>query len=91
MVANRIYLIIFKLNISFLLNFRFEEHHGFISGARKVYERAVEFFGEETLDERLFIAFAKFEEGQREVIVKFIVTVLQMCSDVLWLMFQEFK
>ena len=49
---------------------RFEEHHGFISGARKVYERAVEFFGEETLDERLFIAFAKFEEGQREVTIK---------------------
>ena len=47
--------------------FRFEEQNGFISGARKVFERAVEFFGEETLDERLFIAFAKFEEGQREV------------------------
>uniref|UniRef100_A0A1B6FPF1 Pre-mRNA-splicing factor Syf1-like N-terminal HAT-repeats domain-containing protein n=1 Tax=Cuerna arida TaxID=1464854 RepID=A0A1B6FPF1_9HEMI len=45
---------------------RFEEQHGFISSARKVYERAVEFFGEETLDERLFIGFAKFEEGQRE-------------------------
>lgn len=46
--------------------YRFEENNGFISGARKVYERAVEFFGEETLDEKLFIAFAKFEEGQRE-------------------------
>ncbi|XP_075225351.1 pre-mRNA splicing factor crn [Lycorma delicatula] len=45
---------------------RFEEQHGFISGARYVFERAVEFFGEETLDEKLFVAFAKFEEGQRE-------------------------
>ncbi|XP_014288720.1 protein crooked neck [Halyomorpha halys] len=44
----------------------FEERHGFISGARKVYERAVEFFGEDIMDERLYIAFAKFEEGQRE-------------------------
>lgn len=47
--------------------FSFEERHGFISGARKVYERAVEFFGEDIMDERLYLAFAKFEEGQREV------------------------
>jgi len=46
---------------------RFEEKHGFISGARKVYERAAEFFGDEQLDDKLFLAFAKFEEGQREV------------------------
>ncbi|XP_046981813.1 protein crooked neck [Schistocerca americana] len=45
---------------------RFEEQHGFISGARKVYERAVEFYGEEMMDEKLYIAFAKFEEGQKE-------------------------
>ncbi|GLH13058.1 Protein crooked neck [Gryllus bimaculatus] len=45
---------------------RFEEHNGFISGARRVYERAVEFYGEETMDEKLYIAFAKFEEGQKE-------------------------
>ncbi|PSN43330.1 Protein crooked neck, partial [Blattella germanica] len=45
---------------------RFEEQHGFISGARKVFERAVEFFGEESMDEKLYISFAKFEEGQRE-------------------------
>ncbi|KAJ8887994.1 hypothetical protein PR048_007479 [Dryococelus australis] len=45
---------------------KFEEQHGFISGSRKVFERAVEFFGEETMDEKMFIAFAKFEEGQRE-------------------------
>ncbi|KOB65996.1 Protein crooked neck, partial [Operophtera brumata] len=45
---------------------KFEENHGFINGSRKVFERAVEFFGDEDLDERLFIAFAKFEENQKE-------------------------
>ncbi|XP_011309242.1 protein crooked neck [Fopius arisanus] len=45
---------------------RFEESHGFINGARKVYERAVWFYGDEHIDEKLFIAFAKFEEGQKE-------------------------
>ncbi|PNF42426.1 hypothetical protein B7P43_G10958 [Cryptotermes secundus] len=45
---------------------RFEEQHGFISGTRGVFERAVEFFGDELMDEKLFLAFAKFEEGQRE-------------------------
>lgn len=45
---------------------RFEESHGFIKGARDVYERAINFYGDEALDEKLFIAFAKFEEGQRE-------------------------
>nr|CAD7423040.1 unnamed protein product [Timema monikensis] len=45
---------------------KFEEQHGFISGSRKVFERSVEFFGEETMDEKLYIAFAKFEENQRE-------------------------
>jgi crooked neck len=58
-------------NYNYFFFFRFEDQNGFVSGARKVYERAVEFFGEETLDERLFIAFAKFEEGQREVIFFF--------------------
>lgn len=47
--------------------FRFEENHGFISGARKVYERAVEFFGDDYMDEDLYVAFAKFEERQKEV------------------------
>lgn len=31
-----------------------------------MFERAVDFFGDEHMDERLFIAFAKFEEGQKE-------------------------
>lgn len=62
-----LFLFIVIFTFSFLIFSRFEERNGFISGARKVYERATEFFGEEELDERLFIAFAKFEEGQREV------------------------
>lgn len=49
---------------------RFEEKHGYIAHSRKVYERAVEFFGQEHVDENLFVAFAKFEETQKEVCVK---------------------
>ena len=39
----------------------------FSVGARDVYERAVEFFGEENADEKLFLAFGKFEENCKEV------------------------
>lgn len=46
---------------------RFEEKHGYIAHSRKVFERAVEFFGEEHVDENLFVAFARFEEMQKEV------------------------
>jgi len=46
---------------------RFEEKNQFISSARQIYERAIEYFGDENIDEGLLIAFAKFEEGQREV------------------------
>ncbi|CAG0883503.1 unnamed protein product [Darwinula stevensoni] len=42
------------------------ESNGYIQNARRIYERAVSFFGDDHLDERLFIAFAKFEEGQKE-------------------------
>ena len=45
---------------------RFEDSHGFVANARNVYERATEFFGDEYLDEKLYIAFAKFEENCRE-------------------------
>uniref|UniRef100_A0AAQ6ACX9 Crooked neck-like protein 1 n=1 Tax=Amphiprion ocellaris TaxID=80972 RepID=A0AAQ6ACX9_AMPOC len=45
---------------------RFEEKHGYIAHSRKVYERSVEFFGEEHVDENLFVAFARFEETQKE-------------------------
>uniref|UniRef100_A0A1A9WLB2 Suppressor of forked domain-containing protein n=1 Tax=Glossina brevipalpis TaxID=37001 RepID=A0A1A9WLB2_9MUSC len=38
-----------------------------IHSARRVYERAVEFFRDDFIDERLFIGFARFEEeGQKE-------------------------
>lgn len=46
---------------------RFEEKHGYIAHGRKVFERSVEFFGEEHVDENLFVAFARFEEKQKEV------------------------
>ena len=45
---------------------RFEENHSYINNARKIYERAVAFYGDEFLEEDLFIAFAKFEEKQKE-------------------------
>lgn len=47
---------------------KFEDQHGFVHSARKVFEKAVEFYGEEHMDEKLYIAFAKFEEIQKEVI-----------------------
>ena len=50
---------------------RFEADGGNPSAARALYERAVEFFGEDYLDDKLFIAFAKFEESQREVSFNF--------------------
>ena len=46
---------------------KFEEKHSYIHSARRIYERAVEFFGEDNIDEKVLISFAKFEEGQREV------------------------
>ena len=67
---------------------RFEETHGFIKSARSLYERAVEFFGEEYMDEKLFIAFAKFEENQKEhdrarVIYKYALDIMpkEKCAD----------
>ena len=46
---------------------RFEEKNGYTNSSRTIYERAVEFFGEDNISEQILIAFAKFEEGQREV------------------------
>ena len=46
---------------------KFEEKHNYIHSARQIYERAVEFFGEDNMDEKLLIGFAKFEELQKEV------------------------
>ena len=42
---------------------KFEERNRYINRARQVFERAIEFFGDDHMDDRLFIAFAKFEEG----------------------------
>ena len=35
--------------------------------ARKVFERAMDFYGDELMDESIFIAFAKLEEKCKEV------------------------
>eukprot|EP00057_Strongylocentrotus_purpuratus_P011966 XP_011666440.1 PREDICTED: crooked neck-like protein 1 isoform X3 [Strongylocentrotus purpuratus] len=43
----------------------FEESHNYFSLARGVYERAVAFY-EDHMDEKLYIAFSKFEERQKE-------------------------
>ena len=34
---------------------RFEESHGYINSCRRVFERAVEFYGDDHLEEALFI------------------------------------
>jgi crooked neck len=46
---------------------RFEEQHVRPDSAREVYERAIQFLGEEYADEKLYSAFARFEENQKEV------------------------
>ena len=46
---------------------RFEEKHAYIASSRRIYERGVEYYGDENMDEKMLVAFAKFEEGQREV------------------------
>ena len=44
----------------------YEEQSDFLSNSRNVFERATEFFGEDHMDEKLYVAFARFEEGCRE-------------------------
>ena len=46
-------------------------YYYYLGNARIVYERAVEFYGDENMEESLFIAFARFEENQREVNILF--------------------
>ena len=46
---------------------KFEQKNGYINSARRIYERAVEFYGEENMNEQILLAFAKFEESQKEV------------------------
>ncbi len=48
---------------------KFEEKNNYVNSARRIYERGIEFFGEENMDEKLLIAFAKYEEAQKEVCV----------------------
>ncbi|KAL3101196.1 hypothetical protein niasHT_027952 [Heterodera trifolii] len=45
---------------------KFEERNGFTGNARAIYEQMLEFFGEENLTENILIAFAQFEERQKE-------------------------
>ena len=45
---------------------KWEERLGAIDKTRSVYERAIEFYGDDFLNEELFIHFARFEERQRE-------------------------
>lgn len=45
---------------------KFEEQHHNIENAREVYERAIHFYGDEYLDEKLYLTFARFEENQKE-------------------------
>jgi crooked neck len=40
--------------------------HGDLVNARAVYERAVEYFGEDNMDPDLCLSFAKFEESCKE-------------------------
>ena len=37
----------------------------------------MEYFGEDNMDERLIIAFARFEEGQKEVRIYFLMLCYQ--------------
>uniref|UniRef100_A0A915JR93 Uncharacterized protein n=1 Tax=Romanomermis culicivorax TaxID=13658 RepID=A0A915JR93_ROMCU len=48
---------------------QFEARNGNPTNARQVYERSVEYFGDEHLEENLLIAFAKFEEQQKELCI----------------------
>lgn len=48
---------------------KFEEQHGHIDIAREIYERAIQFLGDEYIDEKLYLAFARFEEHQKEVYI----------------------
>ncbi|KAF9366419.1 NineTeen Complex (NTC) component [Mortierella sp. NVP85] len=45
----------------------FEEREGSTEKARDIFTRAIEVMGEELMEQRLFIAFAKFETRQKEI------------------------
>ncbi|GMT12900.1 hypothetical protein PFISCL1PPCAC_4197, partial [Pristionchus fissidentatus] len=45
---------------------KFEEHSGYVGNARAAYEKDMEYFGEDNIQEQLLVAFALFEERQKE-------------------------
>jgi crooked neck len=45
---------------------QFEEKYASFAHEQKVYERGVEVLGDEHMDQHLYVAFAKFEENQKE-------------------------
>lgn len=51
---------------------------GNIAGARDVYEQALKFLGDDANDEKLFIAFAKFEERAKEVLFPLVSLFLSL-------------
>ena len=46
---------------------KFEERQNMVANARTIFEKALEYLGEEAHDEKLFISFATFEERCKEV------------------------
>ncbi|KAK0077338.1 hypothetical protein PV325_004065 [Microctonus aethiopoides] len=44
---------------------RFETTYGRPKDARSIYERAINFYDRDAVDEKLYIAYAKFEEGRK--------------------------
>lgn len=63
---------------------KFEQKHNYINSARTIYERAVEFFGEENMNEGLLIAFARFEEAQKEVCTSAWLTLCIVMPQLEW-------
>jgi len=72
-------------------SFRFEEQNGFIVGARSVFEKAVEFFGDDHINENLFIAFARFEERQKEVLKLIYIIFFTFIKDTQYIIFFLFN
>ena len=61
---------------------RFEQKHNGIDNARAIYEQAVDFFGDDNMDVGLLIAFAKFEEAQKEVNFAYFLDMQMMQSKI---------
>lgn len=48
---------------------RFEEEHNNLNKCREIYTAGLEYLGEEKIDQKLLVAFAKFEIKAKEVII----------------------